>query len=57
MQVSSRCRIRDTIGDTDISQVEKILFYIAGADPGIDLWVDDVYVDVWHRDDSWMQGK
>ena len=45
------------IGDADISEIEQIKFYIWATAPGIDIWLDNVSVTVWQRDDSWVQGK
>ena len=56
-EISGRCRIRDVIGDADISEIEQIKFYIWATAPGIDIWLDNVSVTVWQRDDSWVQGK
>lgn len=42
---------------SDPSQVKEIVFYVAGLDPSYDIWLDDVIVEIYRRDDSWKQGN
>ena len=57
VKVSGRCKISDTILTSDPSQVKEIVFYVAGLDPSYDIWLDDVIVEIYRRDDSWKQGN
>lgn len=53
MQVASRCNIFEQLSDQSTS-VGDMQLYIAGADSAFDIYLDDIQVDIWVRENAWI---